>query len=131
MKKMILIILTVVLCMSLTAPAFAAGQKGDQMISGMKPENVKAAGYNYSKIRISWDAMENADGYIVYRSSSENGTYKKVYSTDNVKKTWHINTNRKTGQTWWYKVREYQIVDGKKVFSKYSKPDSTQRSNML
>jgi len=124
MKKIILIILTVVLCMSLTAPAFAAGQKGDQMISDMKPENVKASGYNYSKIRISWDVMDNADGYIVYRASSENGTYKKVYTTDNVKKTWYINTNRKTGQTWWYKVRGYQIVDGKKVFSKYSKPDS-------
>ena len=87
MKKIILIILTVVLCMSLTAPAFAAGQKGDQMISDMKPENVKASGYNYSKIRISWDAMENVDGYIVYRASSENGTYKKVYTKMRYKKS--------------------------------------------
>ena len=121
MKKMILIILTVVLCMSLAAPAFAAEQKGVHMISDTRPQNVKASGYNYSKIRISWDVMENADGYIVYRSSSENGTYKKVYTTDNTKKSWYINTNRQTGKTWWYKVRGYQLVDGKQVFSKYSK----------
>jgi hypothetical protein len=62
--------------------------------------------------------MKDADGYIVYRSFSKNGTYKRVYTTDNPKKNWYINTNRKSGQIWWYKVRGYQLVDGKKVFSR-------------
>ena len=121
MRKMIVLILSVILCLSLTVPAYAAAEKGDKMISELKPENVKAAGYNYSKLRISWDIMDDADGYVVYRASSENGKYKKTYSTDNAKKCWYINTNRKAGQVWWYKVRGYQIIDGKKVFSKYSK----------
>lgn len=123
MKRVFYLFLSVILFFLVVTPAHAA-EEGKGMISDAKPSNVKASGYNYNKIRISWDAMENADGYTVYRASSENGTYKKVYTTDNVKKTWYINTNRKTGQTWWYKVRGYQIIDGKKVFSKYSKPDS-------
>jgi len=123
MKRAFCLFLSVILFLLVVTPAHAAEER-KVMISDAKPSNVKASGYNYNKILIAWDAIENADGYIVYRSSSENGTYKKVYTTDNVKKTWYINTNRKTGQTWWYKVRGYQIVDGKKVFSKYSKPDS-------
>ena len=124
MRRIMLLILTLVLCLSLVVPAYADAEKGDAMISNVKPSSVKAASYSYSKIRVSWDAMDGADGYIVYRSSSENGTYKRVYTTDNPEKNWYINTNRKAGQTWWYKVRGYKLVDGKKIFSKYSKPVS-------
>lgn len=124
MRRIMLLILTLVLCLSLVVPAYADAEKGDAMISSVKPSGVKAASYSYSKIRVSWDVMDDADGYIVYRSSSENGTYKRTYTTDNPKKNWYINTNRKTGQTWWYKVRGYKLVDGKKLFSKYSKPVS-------
>ena len=121
MRKMFFLILSVVICLSMTAPAYANAEKGDTMISSMKPSGVKAASYSYSKIRVSWDAVEGADGYIVYRASNENGTYRKSYTTDNPKKIWYINTNRKSGQVWWYKVRAYKLADGKKVFSKYSK----------
>lgn len=120
MRKVICLFLSVILILLMVTPA-DADEKGKYMINDTKPSDVKASGYNYNKIRISWDVMENADGYIVYRASVENGTYKKVYTTDNTKKSWYINNNRKTGKTWWYKVRGYQLVDGKKVFSKYSK----------
>lgn len=120
MKRVFCLFLSVILFFLVVTPAHAA-EEGKVMISDAKPSNVKASGYNYNKIRISWDAMENADGYTVYRASTESGTYKKVYTTDNIKKSWYINTNRQTGKIWWYKVRGYQLVDGKKVFSKYSK----------
>ncbi len=114
-------IVSLVICMVMLSAAwvFAASYAADIRVDG-----VKAASYNYSKIRVSWDAVEGADGYIVYRASSENGTYRKSYTTDNPEKNWYINTNRKSGQVWWYKVRAYKLADGKKVFSKYSKPVS-------
>ena len=124
MRRMISVMLSVILCLLLAAPAYADAERGDAMISSVKPSGVKAASYSYSKIRVSWDVMDDADGYIVYRASSENGKYKRAYTTDNPQKNWYINTNRKSGQTWWYKVRGYQVVDGKKVFSKYSRPVS-------
>ncbi len=117
MKGIIRIILiTVMLLISLSAAGYAASELG-----GMQLSHVKAASYSYSKIRVSWDTLEDSDGYVVYRSSSKNGKYKQCYITDNPEKNWYINTNRKVGQTWWYKVRAYRIADGKKVFSKYSK----------
>lgn len=116
MKYCRIIITAIILALACTSFSLAA----EISLKSAAPESVKAASYTYSKIRVSWDIMKDADGYIVYRSSSENGTYKRVYTTDNPKKNWYINTNRKTGQTWWYKVRGYQLVDGRKVFSKYS-----------
>ena len=114
-------IVTLVICMVMLSVVwvFAASSAAEIRVDG-----VKAASYNYSKIRVSWDTVEDADGYIVYRASSENGTYRKSYTTDNPKKNWYINTNRKSGQVWWYKVRAYKLADGKKIFSKYSKPVS-------
>lgn len=84
------------------------------------PENVKAASYGYSKIRVSWEEAEDADGYTVYRSSSKNGRYRSVYTTENPEKNWYVNTNRKSGKVWWYTVRSYKNIDGQKVFSKSS-----------
>jgi len=112
-------IAALVICMVILSAAwvFAASSAAEIRVDG-----VKAASYSYSKIRVSWDAVEDADGYIVYRASSENGTYRKSYTTDNPKKNWYINTNRKSGQVWWYKVRAYKLADGKKVFSKSSRP---------
>ena len=114
-------IVTLVICMVMLSAVwvFAASSAAEIRVDG-----VKAASCSYSKIRVSWDTVEDADGYIVYRASSENGTYRKSYTTDNPKKNWYINTNRKSGQVWWYKVRAYKLADGKKIFSKYSKPVS-------
>ena len=120
MKHFRIIITVIVLLVVCTSFSLAA----ENSLKGTLPQSVKAASYSYSKIRVSWDVIKGADGYLVYRSSSKNGTYKRVYSTDNPKKNWYINTNRKAGNIWWYKVRGYQLVDGRKVFSKYSAPVS-------
>ncbi len=120
MKYFRIIIAAILLLAACTSFSLAA----EKSLKGTVPQSVKASSYSYSKIRVSWDIMKGADGYTVYRSSSEKGVYKKVYTTDNPKKNWYINTNRKSGQVWWYKVRGYTLVDGRKVFSKYSVPVS-------
>ena len=86
-------IVTLVICMVMLSVVwvFAASSAAEIRVDG-----VKAASYNYSKIRVSWDTVEDADGYIVYRASSENGTYRKSYTTDNPKK--NLLTERKSSQ---------------------------------
>ena len=113
MKKILTVLFIIVLC---TGFSFAGEKEFDEI----RLSSVKAASYSYSKIRISWNPLKGADGYIVYRSSDKNGTYKQVYDTEHPDKNWYINTNRKTGKVWWYKVRGYRIVNGRKVFTKYS-----------
>ena len=57
--------------------------------------------YN-GKPRLRWQKVANADRYEVYRSTSKNGTYTKMFTTT---ATSYINTGARAGSTYYYKVR--------------------------
>lgn len=81
---------------------------------------VKAAAKAESKgNQITWTKAKGAavDGYVVYRAAKKSGTYKKIAT---VKKTALLNKNVKAGSTYYYKVRGYKMIDGHKVYTKYS-----------
>ena len=73
------------------------------------------------KIQISWsNVTSRSTGYEVYRSTSKNGTYKKIATVNNKSKSY---TNNKTTSKkyYYYKVRAYKSIDSKnKVYSSYS-----------
>lgn len=52
--------------------------------------------------RLTWKKVANADKYEVYRSTSKNGSYKRIVSTTKLSLT---NTSTKKGQTYYYKVK--------------------------
>jgi|GEM_PF-3831296 len=67
--------------------------------------SVRAASYN--SIALSWDEVEDADGYEIYVATGKDGTY-SLYKT--IKKGETIssrNTGLKTGTTYYYKIRSY------------------------
>lgn len=87
------------------------------------PEQVKAASYSTSKIRVSWQLSEGAEGYEVYRAASRKGPYKLCFAVKDPEKDWYINTGRTPGKTYWYKVRAYEkTADGGRRYSDYSGP---------
>ena len=47
------------------------------------PSNIKASDNLEKKIEISWDSVENASSYNIYRSDKPNGVYKLINSTEN------------------------------------------------
>ena len=53
-------------------------------------------------IKLTWNAVEGAVKYEVYRSTSENGTYTKLWTTTGTKMT---NTGAESGVTYYYKVK--------------------------
>ncbi|MBR5252101.1 MAG: hypothetical protein IKV52_04700, partial [Oscillospiraceae bacterium] len=53
------------------------------------------------KIKISWNAVEGAKEYGVYRATSQNGTYKLLKTTTDTQLT---NTSTAAGTTYYYKV---------------------------
>ena len=53
------------------------------------------------KIKISWNAVEGAKEYSVYRATEENGTYKLLKTTTGTQLT---NTSTAAGTTYYYKV---------------------------
>ena len=118
-RKAFVVVLVLIMVFSMTAAAFGDSDLTASEVKSMKPSGVKAATYSYSKIKVSWDKMNGVDGYQVYRSTSKNGTYKRAYSTTDPDKNWYINTNRTTGKTYYYKVRGYKEINGKKVYTKF------------
>ena len=67
--------------------------------------------------KITWEKASGATGYKVYRSTSKNGTYKLVKTTTSTSYTNYLLTKNKK---YYYKVRAYKTVNGKKVYGKYS-----------
>ena len=66
--------------------------------------NVASSG----KIKVSWEAVEGATKYEVYRATSKTGTYKLMKTTTS---TSYTNTGAEAGKTYYYKVRAICDVD--------------------
>ena len=81
------------------------------------PSNIDATqlsgSYTY---KVTWSKVTGAQYYQLYRSTSANGTYKKVATTSS-------KTNYKkitSSSDYYYKVRAYRVVNDKKVYSSFS-----------
>ena len=59
------------------------------------------------KPKLTWNAVAGASKYEVYRSTSKNGTYTKMFTTTNRSYT---NTNARPGTTYYYKVKAISRV---------------------
>lgn len=65
------------------------------------PTGVSASAQSSTSIRVSWNAVEGADNYIVYRAASAGGAYSEVGWTFN---TYYTNTGLSSNTTYYYKV---------------------------
>ena len=57
--------------------------------------------------RLIWNAVAGASQYEVYRATSKNGSYTKMFTTSNLSYT---NTSAKAGTTYYYKVKAVSKV---------------------
>lgn len=72
------------------------------------------------KAVLKWSGVKGASGYIVYRSDSKNGTYKTVKSIKGVNTLTYTNGKLRSKKSYYYKVRAYRTVGGKRIYSSYS-----------
>ena len=77
------------------------------------------------KIRLDWSKSPGykIDYYEVYRSTKKSSGYgtKPFYTTSNGTGNYYINTGRLvSGTTYYYKVRGVRVIDGQKVYTKWS-----------
>jgi fibronectin type 3 domain-containing protein len=71
------------------------------------PAISSAAASGSTSIKVSWGAASSATGYQLYRSTSETGTYARVYSGT---ARAYTNTGLTTGKAYFYKVRAYKVI---------------------
>ncbi|MCI8327583.1 MAG: hypothetical protein HFI37_07385 [Lachnospiraceae bacterium] len=84
------------------------------------PKMSSISSVNYNTLSIKWKKASGADGYAIYRSTSKNGTYKKIATIKSAKTLNYTDKKLTTGKKYYYKVRAYQTVKKKKVWGKYS-----------
>ena len=89
------------------------------VISGTPNMTTPAVSVISSKggVNISWNAVGGAKGYEVYRATKKNGEYSKIKKT---KSRSFSNTSITTNKEYYYKVRAYRTVSGKKKYSSFS-----------
>lgn len=85
-----------------------------------KPGSVKVTSPNKKQLKVSWKKVSGASGYEVYRATSKDGKYKKVKTIGKGKTVTYTDKKVSSGKTYYYKVRSYRTVNGKKVYSGYS-----------
>lgn len=85
-------------------------------------KSVKAAGYN--SVKLTWDKVNGAAGYRIYRATSKNGTYTKIKTISSRNTTAYKDTKLKTGKKYYYKMRAYRMTGSKRIWASYSKVKS-------
>ncbi len=70
---------------------------------------------------IKWGKSIGAEGYEVYMATSKSGTYSKISTITSGSTLSFKKTGLTANKTYYFKVRSYITVNGKKVYSDYSK----------
>ena len=82
-----------------------------------KPQNLTATAKTTTSAELTWNAIPNVTGYNIYRSTSKNGTFKKVGSATTNSYT---DKGLSKGKTYYYKVRAFVVINGERVYTDYS-----------
>lgn len=89
-------------------------------ISGAKSQRVQpykatissVDSQNYNTVKITWKKVAGASGYVIYRSTSENGTYTKLGKVKGGNTLSYKSSGLDTGRTYYFKVRAYRTENG-------------------
>lgn len=88
------------------------------------PGSVTIKKASETSAKCTWKAVKDANGYEVYFAASEKGTFKKVGST--TKELKFTKKSLRIGKKYYFKIRAYKTVNGKKVYGKFTKVKSIQ-----
>lgn len=125
-KYSIILILALVITCALPVFAFADENDNTESVQQISyenqttlaaPSNVKAKATGKTSIRLSWSAVEGADGYKVYRYSKEKDRYILVKTTSELS---YKDTGLKPNRKKTYKVAAYTEDGGQMVLSSRS-----------
>ncbi len=72
------------------------------------------------RVKVSWKKIKGVNGYEIYRSNKKTKGYKKIKTASKASIVAYTNKKLTSKKKYYYKVRAYKNVNGKKVYSSYS-----------
>lgn len=83
------------------------------------PSNVKVVRNSSTSVKVSWDRSEGATAYIVYRATSQNGSYTRLGTVSSLNR---VCSGLTTGSTYYFKVRAVTTIGGTEYYGITSEP---------
>lgn len=98
------------------------GTFSDEYKVTVMPETpeLKIANVKSGQADLDWSYVELSQGYQVWMAESEIGEYKIVKSIDDNKTSRYVKKDLESGKTYYFKVRAYSEVNGRKSFGGFS-----------
>lgn len=90
-----------------------------------KAPTIKSVKKGNNQAVISWKKVSNASGYEIYMSNKKSSGYTKIATVKKASTVKYTKKKLQKGKTYYFKVRTYRTVGGKKIYSSYSKVKST------
>lgn len=87
-----------------------------------KPDSVKVTLSDEGKAKVTWKKVSGADGYEIYTSGTKNGKYKRLSRIKDGSKQSLSKSGLSPVVTYYFKMRSFKVVDGKRVYSSYTSP---------
>ena len=72
------------------------------------------------KATVKWGKVTGATGYEIYMSTNKSKNYSRIKTITNGKTIKYTKTKLKKGKKYYFKIRTYRTVNGKKIYSSYS-----------
>lgn len=85
------------------------------------PSTISAKKAKAGVAKITWGKSNGASGYEVYMATSSNGKYTKISTVSKPTTLSCTKSGLSKGKTYYFKVRSYTTVNGKKIYSDYAK----------
>lgn len=76
------------------------------------------------RVKVSWKKIKGVNGYEIYRSTKKNKGYKKIKTASKASIVAYTNKSLTSKQKYYYRIRAYKRVNGRKVYSSYSSAKS-------
>ncbi|MCD8199665.1 MAG: L,D-transpeptidase family protein [Coriobacteriaceae bacterium] len=84
------------------------------------PTIKKVTSPKYKRVKITWKQVSGADGYLLYRSTTETGGYKQLAEITNNATTSYKDKTATPGTTCYYRLKAYQGSGKKRTTTSYS-----------
>lgn len=90
-------------------------------VQGLTVETVSS-----TSLELSWDPVEGADGYRIYRLNTATGKYQKIKTVKGEDTVLYKNDALLSATKYTYKVRAYATADGTTIYGAYSSATSAE-----
>ncbi len=99
------------------------GSAGKETVTVSYPVNapqIETVSSGAGKIRIVWEMASDITGYVIYRRTGTNGTFKAIASTAKIRQNYYWDRTAVAGTEYTYAIASYLTLNGKKIYSEKS-----------